>query len=202
MAEVILANDSLTVLGGPASIDVQLDFGPEGDRGSYIYTGEGDPNLPSTVIGQDPAIFDLYINILNPNPNDALFAQTNEDYLALYQYQNIDGENTWVKIVKLIPNTWSSNRSPTFVNGQVQINIPVVSIVSSSQMANLSASDFNIQHNILNSNPTSSALSVGALVTEGDTIVLPLTIKAVEYSGGTWSNLAGQKTVHLFITMV
>lgn len=192
MAEVILSTDSLTVLGGPSAVDVQLDFGPEGDRGSNIFVGEGDPNLPSTTIGQDPAVFDLYINVL----------ASDDDYLALYQYQNVDGSTTWVKIVKLIPNVYSTNSTGAFVNGERQINIPVISIVALDQIANLSAANFNIQHNILNTNPVASSISVGELLTQDDLVILPLTIRAIEYSGGTWSNLSGQKTVHLFISVV
>lgn len=192
MSEVILSTDSLTVLGGPSSVDVQLDFGPEGDRGSNIFVGEGDPNLSSTTIGQDPSVFDLYINVL----------ASDDDYLALYQYQNIDGSNTWTKIVKLIPNIYSTNSTGAFVDGERQINIPVISIVALDQIANLSASNFNIQHSVLNVNPVASSLSVGELVTQDDLVILPLTIKAIEYSEGTWSNLTGQKTVHLFISVV
>lgn len=193
MAEVILSSDSLTVLGGPATVDVEVDFGPEGDRGSYIFVGEGDPNSPSTVIGQDPAVFDLYIN---------LDASDSADYLAMYQYQNVDGSNIWTKLLKLIPNTYSVNNTGTFVDGQRSINIPVINVVPLDQVANISAANFNIQYNILNNNPVSSSLSVGELVSQDDIVILPLTINAVEYSGGSWSNLSGQKTVHLFITVV
>lgn len=193
MAEVILSSDSLTVLGGPATVDVEVDFGPEGDRGSYIFVGEGDPNSPSTVIGQDPAVFDLYIN---------LDASDSSDYLAMYQYQNVDGSNIWTKLLKLIPNTYSVNNTGTFVDGERSINIPVINVVPLDQVANISAANFNIQYNILNNNPVSSSLSVGELVSQDDIVILPLTINAIEYSDGAWSNLSGQKTVHLFITVV
>jgi hypothetical protein len=193
MAEVILSTESLTVLGGPATVDLEVDFGPEGDRGSYIFVGEGDPNSPSTVIGQDPAVFDLYIN---------LDASDNENYLAMYQYQNVDGSNTWTKLLKLIPNTYSTNNTGTFVDGERLINIPVINVVPLDQVANISAANFNIQYNILNNNPVSSSLSVGELVSQDDIVILPLTIKALEYADGAWSNLSGQKTVHLFITVV
>lgn len=193
MAEVILSTESLTVLGGPATVDLEVDFGPEGDRGSYIFVGEGDPNSPSTVIGQNPAVFDLYIN---------LDASDSADYLAMYQYQNVDGSNVWTKLLKLIPNTYSVNNTGTFVDGQRSINIPVINVVPLDQVANISAANFNIQYNILNNNPISSSLSVGELVSQDDIVILPLTINAVEYSEGSWSNLSGQKTVHLFITVV
>jgi hypothetical protein len=194
MSEIILSTDSLTVLGGPATLDVEVDFGPQGDRGSYIFVGEGDPNLPSTTIGQDPEIFDLYINLLN----DPI-----SDYLALYQYQNVDGETEWTKLARIIPNIYSSNRdSIPFNDGVANINIQVSAIVSLDQIANISSENFNIQYNILNDKPVSSSLTVGELSTSGGILTLPLTIKAIEYDSGTWSNIDTTKTVHLFISVV
>ena len=90
MTDILLATEDITVLGGPTSISVDLDFGPQGERGSLIFVGMGDPNLND--IGQIPNIFDLYINI---DPN-------HEDYLYQYQYQNIASVNTWTKILKLV----------------------------------------------------------------------------------------------------
>ena len=64
MAEVILSTEDITVLGGPSSINVDVDFGPPGTRGSQIFIGQGNPNDPTTEIGQDVInILDLYINI-------------------------------------------------------------------------------------------------------------------------------------------
>jgi hypothetical protein len=47
MAEVLVTADDITVLGGPSSITVDLDFGPQGQRGSQIFTGSGQPNNPN-----------------------------------------------------------------------------------------------------------------------------------------------------------
>ena len=44
MADVLLSTDSLTVAGGPASVSVDVDFGPQGQRGSLILYGLTDPN--------------------------------------------------------------------------------------------------------------------------------------------------------------
>lgn len=192
MAEVILSTDSLTVLGGPASVDVDVNFGPEGQRGSQIFVGNGDPNLSTTEIGQDPLLFDLYINILT----------TDEDYLSVYQYQNADGVDTWVQLFKLLPNVYSETYTENFTNGVWEKNLPVSAIVPLDQIPNIASSNFNIQHNILGTEPISSSLEIGAITTVDDLLILPITIRAIKYSSGTWSNLTGQQTVHLFITVV
>lgn len=189
MPEVLVANDSLTVLGGPSSVNVNVDLGATGKRGSQIFISPGDPTDPLTVIGQEPEVFDLCINTLT----------SDQEYLYLYQYQNLGAINSWVPLFKLIPNTYSQNYSKIFVSGEAEINIPVVSITESQ---NLEATNFNIQLNVINSNPVSTSLTIGAIQIVDGNQVLPISIKAVEYSGSSWSELSGTKIVHVFITVV
>jgi hypothetical protein len=91
MAEVILSSDDLTVLGGPAEISVDVDFGPKGDRGSLIFYGLGKPDEISTL-PEDLKAYDTYINA----------SPTDSEYQFLYQYISADGGTpSWVKIFKL-----------------------------------------------------------------------------------------------------
>lgn len=188
MPEVLVASDDLVVLGGPASVNVNVDLGATGKRGSQIFISPGDPTDPLTVIGQTPEVFDLCINTLT----------SNEEYLYLYQYQNLGAANSWVPLFKLIPNTYSQNYSKTFADGETQINIPVANISSES----LEATNFNIQLNIANDNPVSLSMTVETVQPIDGSDVLPISIKAVEYVDGSWSNLSGTKIVHVFITVV
>lgn len=191
MTDVLLATEDITVLGGPTSISVDLDFGPQGERGSLIFVGNGNPNL--NEIGQTPNIFDLYINI---DPND-------EEYLFQYQYQNISSVNTWTKILKLIPNTYSSNIVRTFTDGVTSvINIPLINIIPAEQVGLVTSSNFNIQHSIVGSNPVASSVSVGDVIAVDGILSLPITINAAEYASASWSPLSGTKTIHLFINVV
>ena len=198
MPDVILSSEDLTVFGGPTSLNVEVDFGPEGSRGSNIFAGYGKPSLVQTIDngsikidGQTIQIFDMYINLLT----------SDDEYLYLYQYHNVSGTDTWEPLVNLIPNTYSTNTQKTFVDGQVTINVPLISIDPSA--VGLSASDFNIQHSIVNnSNPVSSSLSVGSVFSASGILSLPITIKAIEHDGSAWSNLSGSKMIHLLITVV
>lgn len=193
MVTTIISTDELSVLGGPSKIDVSVDFGPQGQRGSQIFAGLGQPNDPSTNIGFIPAILDLYINILT----------SDEEYMFIYQYQNVAGTYTWVKLLKLIPNMLSKAVTDSFTSGELQINIPVSSIVPLSNVSNLTSANFNIQHSIVNNtNPISSTMTIGELAITGGESTLPLTLKAIEFNGTEWIDLDGQKTVHLFITVI
>ncbi len=82
---VVLETDDLTVLGPPASIDLQVDIGPAGERGSYIYSGSVDPNVSSTpFLNLPPKIGDLYFR-----------TSTN----SVYQYLTIPGGEEWVELL-------------------------------------------------------------------------------------------------------
>lgn len=108
MVDVLLSSENLSVFGGPASIDVSVDYGAQGVRGSYIFTGNGKPtdadvDLPLTI---QP--YDLYINL---KPSDI-------EYLFLYQYGSVNGVLTWSRVLRLIPNTALANIPVIFYNGE------------------------------------------------------------------------------------
>lgn len=82
---VVLSTDELTVLGPPASIDLQVDVGPRGERGSYIYSGSVDPNTSSTpFVNQEPKIGDLYFRTSNN---------------SIYQYTTVPGGTQWIELL-------------------------------------------------------------------------------------------------------
>ena len=84
--EVLLETDSIAVIGGPASITVQTDVGPQGKRGSQIYVGSGVPSS-STIPNYAYLITgDVYINSTDKH---------------LYQYVLHTTGNQWDDIVSL-----------------------------------------------------------------------------------------------------
>jgi hypothetical protein len=191
VADVLLITDDLTVLGGPQSIDVEVDFGPEGDRGSQIFVSNGKPN--DVEFGQTPKVFDLCINVLS----------SDSEYQTVYQYQNVLGTNTWVSLFKMVSNLYSVNRTVSFLNGNASINVPVAKIVPSTLVGSVTAANFNVQFNIVQGNtPISSSMSLGEIVSQDNELVLPISLKSVEFDEGDWIDASGTKTVHLFITVV
>jgi hypothetical protein len=116
MVDVVLTSDDLSILGGPASIDVNIGVGQQGLRGTYIFTGFGKPTDPGIVFldnydqkTKEVQAKDLYINL---KPSDI-------EYLYLYQYEpTITGTYQWVKVLRLVPNTAIANSPVIFYNGQ------------------------------------------------------------------------------------
>jgi hypothetical protein len=191
MTEVLLSTDDITVLGGPSIREVNVNFGPQGSRGSQIFVGLGKPSIPG-VLGEIPQIFDMYINLL----------ASDDEYLYLYQYVSVDGSPTWLRLLRLIPNTFLTNLTGNFVNGQYQVFIPVINVVPLSGVGNVTAANFNVQHTVINDKPVASSVTVGDLTTFDGIIVLPITVSAAEFDGANWSLLSTQKPVQFLITIV
>jgi len=196
MVDIVLATDDLAVLGGPETVNVEVDFGPTGDRGSQIFSNVGKPVIGNdglTALAPDCQLFDLYINILS----------TDDEYQYVYQLQNVLGTNTWVKLFKLVSNIYSKNYTETsFVDGIWSMNIPVAEIVPADFVGSIQAENFNVQYSILNQNALASSVSIGEVATSNGERVLPITINASELSSGSFTELSGQKSVQLFITVV
>jgi hypothetical protein len=90
----VVNTDEITVLGPPASIDLQVDIGPQGERGSIIFVAPGEPTSGSgsvAFINESPKLGDLFIN----NDTNSL------DYGSIYQRTSVPGNpDTWTFILE------------------------------------------------------------------------------------------------------
>lgn len=195
MTEVFVSTDDVKVIGGTANVNVELDFGPQGDRGNLFLVGYGDPNTitHSTAL----QVLDLYINVRT----------TDDDYLMIYQLQNVNGTETWVETSKLMTDKFSNIRPVAFTDGVATSNIEfkVSNIVPMSLLSGLTESSFNIQCTFSNpENPVAHSIVVKPITIQAGTgdLVLPISINAAEFSEGAWSAISGTHTVHFLITVV
>lgn len=190
MVDVNLSSDDLLVLGGPETINVEVDFGPTGDRGSLIFVGNGKPDLVD--IGQDPNIFDLYINLLT----------TDDEYLMIYQYVEVLGTVQWQTLTKLIPNTYVTNKSIDFSTVNY-CHIPISDIVDPSYIGNVDSSNFSVQVTFATS---AGYPIVSSIKTEKVTLSsienLKITFYAKEFDGTNWIDISGSRTANLHISVV
>lgn len=188
--EVLLANDDITVLGPPEVVELSIDIGSKGVRGSQIFVGVGNPNIIN--IGQIPLLNDIYIN-----------AAPGANYGYLYQYISQPGGNSWVEVLKINPTIYSENHECNFVSGtdsfsgSGSIVIPISNIINITGSP-LVAENFNIQYRIINSNPVSSSMTIPSLITDD----LVVNIEAIEYVDGEWQPLEGDIVIHVFVSIV
>jgi hypothetical protein len=196
MADILLSNDDLTVFGGPESISLDLDIGPQGDRGSIIVGSNGNPqdaNVNTAIMSQPTGIQALDIAI-DYNP----YSPT---YKTVFQKVATPTGAQWTEMLSLKTNFYSSVKDVTSVNGT--LTIPPINITEIASDINLTSANFSIQYSI--SSPTGGPVSTSLVVNPviDDPIrALPLEIKGVEYIDDAWQPMAGPKRVHLFITVV
>lgn len=94
--DVVIQEDDLVVLGPPSTIEVSVDIGPQGDRGSTFFTGDGDPNSLSlqefdVIHGNVPIYGDIYLRI-----------DFGADYGKFYSYTAVPGGVQWSPVVDLL----------------------------------------------------------------------------------------------------
>ncbi len=207
MVDTTISQLEVVVTGGPRSVKVDADFGPQGQRGSLILYGYGAPEDNVQTLTQQPQILDWYINLSPSHP----------EYLYIYQYVDIDAGLTWKPFIKIFPNTYNVNVEVEFdANGDASFDLNVGNaslpyllafIGSSSQIA----AKFNIQLNIPSLNPVASSIYFGndpdnpdgsPEINENEEYVLPIKIHAAELAGSTWQNLQGIKIAHISINMI
>jgi len=193
MVDVVLNTDDLTVLGGPASIDLDVDFGTQGIRGSRIYAVIADPRtLPSSQLPADLIPFDLGIVITPSEP----------DYLKVYQKQGTS-VNDWIALYDIVPNVFSTKSVVTFDSGVASAQIPVSTVFSG--LTSYDVANFAVQYEIEGTTtpplPITSASSLSVVAVNGVQI-LNITVTAYEFDGTNWSLLSGDRSVSLFVTVV
>lgn len=173
MPEVLLSSDSLTVLGGPASVKVGLDVGPAGKRGSAIFLSNGNPNIPGNLT-QTPSLLDLAINVNN----------LDETYRYVYQYLNVDGSNTWVQIIDLAPGIFAARINVLFNSGSATLQIPVSKIVPDGVGGAINVDDLvlSISPNWSSSNVVSINASITGISLDG----LGQQVIDIELHGEEW----------------
>lgn len=176
--DVVVNTDDLVVLAPPTTIDVGVDFGPQGQRGATFYAGSGDPNdstVSENVFGDVviPVAGDLYINTA---------AGANYGWLFIYNPKTV-GDN-WDSVLRLNPPIYTRNVEQTFTTGLTTISVPVADIVPSGVTVSGPYS-YIVNLTPVNSDPT--VLTINSQSISGSN--LQIVVEGIKYSGGSWSNL-------------
>lgn len=252
--DVVLGSNTLDIFSAaPSTIDVDVDFGRTGERGSRWWTGTLAPAtaLATQIANGEVELYDIYLNT-----NTGVIFQyllsigvpTFQEVgsVSLPQYSaistsafdiasvsgTISGTSTTTTITgisstaALVPGMTVTKVSgagafggattitsidsssqititSTTVNtagaivfsaaGGTKINVPLANITTA---VSPTASQFVVRYNISNSTvPTASSFTTAISGSN-----LAISMNAIQFSGGTWSNLTGSKNVHLFIS--
>lgn len=180
MVNVLLNTEDITIFGPPDTVDLQVDIGPQGTRGSRFFVGSGNPNAQTTngqINSQTVNLGDLFIN-----------ASPGQGYGYIYEYKSQPGGDVWVQVLNINPTIYSVNYAAIFEDGVAQIVIPINDIIQVSTTP-LTAEDFNIKYSIAHINPVASSMEVQASTSD-----LIIDLHAVEYDSASWIPLGDTGT--------
>jgi hypothetical protein len=194
VADILLSNDDLTVFGGPETVSLDLDIGPQGDRGSIIVGSNGNPqdaNVNAAIV-QNIQPLDIAIDY---NP----FSTT---YKTVFQRVATATGTQWTELFSLKTNFYSSTETVTVANGK--LTLPPINVTQIYGGVEATSENLSIQYSISSGSggPLATKLVIKDLNTSQGFLALPLEIEGVEYVDGVWGPMTGPKTVHLFITVV
>ena len=196
MVDVLLDTQDIRVLGGPSIVNLELDFGKEGIRGSEIHAGYGKPvgdNLPPSF-----QLKDLYINV---DPAD-------DEYSCVYQYiTTVVDENApandWVIILRIIPLSFNINTELTFENGVATFSLPLSNLLSPEALGQITKEIINVQITLENLFPTAiSVANLNIQTVQSPTVtLLQITFSAAELDGATWTPLEGEHRAQMQLNL-
>lgn len=202
--DVLLSSEDLLVIGPPSQLNIDLDLGAKGERGSRIFSyDEPDPTVGMSEINQTPTPYDMYINL-----------KRGDEYLTAYQYVSTPGIGySWEKVFNFYPRQYRKNSLIPFTNGIATKNIILTEILPLSEVAAIEAENFSINYNIENQNPIATSINSISIYPDPDTdlLTLVLVISALEYKNDSWIPLGsddeegsniGSRIVHLDIRVV
>lgn len=189
--DIVVNTDDLVVLASPATIDVGVDFGPQGQRGATFYAGSGDPNdvsVSENVFGDiiTPVEGDIYINTA---------AGANYGWLFIYN-PKITGDD-WDQVLRLNPPMYTRNVETTFSSGIATMSIPVADILPLGVVVSGPYS-YVVNLTPINSDPT--VLTINSQSVSGSN--LEIVVEGISFSGGSWTNVGSTIDVATTITVV
>lgn len=190
--DVVVNTDDLVVLAPPTTIDVGVDFGPQGQRGATFYAGSGNPNdasVQENVFGDViiPIDGDLYINTA---------AGANYGYLFIYNPKVVGDD--WDSVLRLSPPMYTRNIEQTFTTGLSTISIPVADIIPPGVVVS-QPYDYIVNLNPISLDPT--VLTINSQTISGSN--LNIVVEGVKFSGGTWSAMNAETiNVSTIVTVV
>ena len=189
--DVVIDTEDLLVLGPVDNVELQVDIGPTGKRGSKYFVGSGDPNTPGVIPGtEEIQIGDFFINS----------STASTDYGWLYVRQA--GQNnvvSWVKAVQLQPAMYANNFNTTFSNGLGTISIPLIDVVS--QGASTNTNKYVVQLTAINAEPVLVTLQQKRIPSPNfDTLFLD--VRAIRFSLGEWIPVSADINIGVTISVI
>jgi hypothetical protein len=142
-------------------------------------------------------LLDWYINLDTSDPN----------YLYIYQYISKDGNITWDKLFKIIPNIYSVTERVSFATTNTSTVSILVANTTLPLLANTTPSRVNAHINLQADDGSiiASSFVIGQNSIVNNNFVLPITITATKQNPSTlaWSKVTNETlTAHITVSVI
>lgn len=193
---IVVSVDEFNVGSFVNQIDLSVDVGPEGRRGSITFAGSGTPPETPTA-----AVTDIYGMVSIFEPGD-LYIRTGTGtpyYAYLYIYQQNPGGNEWVPICPLQPDLYNNEVTLAFTAGvSAEIEIPFTDIFG-TDTTSLAAADFIIQATCVDSGTDVHVAGIKTVTVDNGNGVLKLVFNGRTLGATTVANASGSIVTKLSI---
>lgn len=185
--DIILNNPEISVLGPPDSVNLQLDIGPQGIRGSRLYSGVGEPASNPTLT--DININDIYIRT---DPSGAGY---------VYQYlPGITGALQWTVVLQMNQLVYNARENVVFSEGVGTLIIPIYYILGNF-VQSLVLSDLVVVFSAEYDKPASISLASKLKVNNDADIELEFVGKEYNESLSEWVDVDTTVVINLTISV-
>lgn len=193
---IVVSVDEFNVGGFVDQIDLSVDVGPQGRRGSITFAGTDTP-----PVTPDASVTDFYGMVDIFEPGD-LYIQTGSGtpyYAYLYIYQQQPGGNVWTPICPMQPNLYMGLQTFAFTAGVSSEEPILLNNILGTTITAIPASDFIVTATAVVSDTNSYALSVKTVTVDNDNNVLKIVLNGRTLAATTLANTSGDLPVNLSI---
>jgi hypothetical protein len=186
--DVLVDTPDIVVLGPPQQIDVSLDVGAKGERGSRFFVGTGNPNIPGVLpSGESFILGDVFLN-----------SSTGAEFSWLYVFVQTPTGNTWQPALRIQPAIYNRHIDATFNSSGVStISVPLVDISPDSDILDVDRYVIQITP-VFYAKPISLTINSKSVVGTN----LQFIVEAIEYFSSSWQNLEGVVELGVTISVV
>jgi hypothetical protein len=186
--DVLLDTSDIVVLGPPSQIDILLDRGSQGERGSRFFVGTGNPNNVGVLPGGETFLLgDVFVN-----------SSTGAEFGWLYIYVQTPSGNVWTPAIRLQPGIYNRNIDATFnSSGIATVTVPLGEISADSSIIDVNRYVIQITP-VFYANPIALTINTKSVLSEN----LQFIVEAIEYVSGSWQPLEGLVELGVTISVV
>lgn len=193
---IVVTETEVNIAGFVDQIDLSVDVGPQGRRGSITFSGFGvPPNSPNSSVTDIYGMVDVF------EPGD-LYIQTGSgtpNYAYLYIYEQHPGGNVWRTVCPLQPALYNSDLTFAFTDGVSAEKTILLTDILGTETTTLPDTDFIIQTTAVMNDTNVYAFSVKTVAVDNANGLLRVVLNGRQFGPTTVANASGNIVINFSV---